>query len=762
MTEPCITFESSNGRELLLTGTHYDVTIEGLMATTTISQYYTNPHKENIEAVYTFPMHPDAVLLDLDVRINERQLRGTITEKREAEARYEEAIDEGNRAIMVEKSSEGIYTVSIANILHGDRITVQIRYTQLLEWRQDKVKWTLPTTIAPKYGDPVKLGLDDVTMPEVTLFAENRFALRMVVKGILAESRIAAPSHQVVLERSGKQTNITLADETDFMNKDLVFTFATDKSREERSFALLGKEREGYAAIASFYPSFGEEQSKAAKSVTFVIDCSGSMSGVSIARARTALMKALNLLDEEDSFNIVKFGSDHTLLFDEEVAATQANLDIAKSFVGSLDANMGGTDMESALSSAYKAHRNDADKLAYLFLITDGEIYDHRGVIANAKKSEMAHYVVGVGYASDDALLRRLAKETRGSFESIDPNEKMDEYILNLFKKIDLPKAEAIEVKWSATSSYESVPNVLFDGDTFYAYACFDEKPHGDVTLNYKLENGQRYSMQTSYTMVEDENPSVIAKIVVAEEIKKLSTEIYKDYYIDTESEAAQKIVALSTEYQLFSELTNYILVDEIAETEKPDELPRTQKVESMMVDTGDLLSVPTFMKKPTVEFSLNSRDVLPSQASFWDPVVFDDVNISYDHGVLHNVISKVAKITKRLINRVDEDIEFERAADEFLMESFIYNMEEEKLKSALLSLQLWYERYQRLPRKQNEIELLGLGDELVALFKGENIREMMQLFIEESLERLNDTSFLDEKFVTYLKEKYESLELPI
>jgi hypothetical protein len=43
MTESHFTFETNDGRELLLEGVHYDVQIDGLMAKTTIAQHYSNP-----------------------------------------------------------------------------------------------------------------------------------------------------------------------------------------------------------------------------------------------------------------------------------------------------------------------------------------------------------------------------------------------------------------------------------------------------------------------------------------------------------------------------------------------------------------------------------------------------------------------------------------------------------------------------------------------------------------------------------------------
>ena len=191
-----ITFESISGEPLLFGGANYDIAVEGLMATCTITQYYINSSDNNIEAIYTFPMDPGAVLLGIEVTINDRKLKGTITKRQEAEAQYEKAIDEGNRAIMVEKHSAGLYSVNITNIMPKDKILIAIEYTQLLEWRGDRVRYSIPT-VAEKYGNPAALDLDDVSNLITSLFAKNHFTLSMKVEGVLAQGTIQAPSQKI-------------------------------------------------------------------------------------------------------------------------------------------------------------------------------------------------------------------------------------------------------------------------------------------------------------------------------------------------------------------------------------------------------------------------------------------------------------------------------------------------------------------------------------------------------------------------------------
>ena len=73
-----------------------------------IKQIFSNQTDINIEAVYTFPLPYGAILTDLIVTIDDREFRGKVTPKKQAEQNYEEAISEGDGAFMLEQSDNGI------------------------------------------------------------------------------------------------------------------------------------------------------------------------------------------------------------------------------------------------------------------------------------------------------------------------------------------------------------------------------------------------------------------------------------------------------------------------------------------------------------------------------------------------------------------------------------------------------------------------------------------------------------------------------
>ena len=91
------------GETIALQSVNVEVAFNNLLCTTSMSQVYKNQEKNPIEAVYTFPLASRAVLLGLDVVIGGRTLQGVVVEKSSAEEQYEEAITDGNTAIMLEQ-----------------------------------------------------------------------------------------------------------------------------------------------------------------------------------------------------------------------------------------------------------------------------------------------------------------------------------------------------------------------------------------------------------------------------------------------------------------------------------------------------------------------------------------------------------------------------------------------------------------------------------------------------------------------------------
>ena len=142
-----------------LESVHVSGRLSGLVAQIKVRQVYKNWTEFNIECVYTFPMAWQSVLLGMRVELNGNRLSGMVKLKKTAQAEYEDAIDNGDLPVMLERAGKDLYTANIGNIQPGDEVVIELDYAQILKTEDGAIRFSLPTTIAPRYGEAEDAGL---------------------------------------------------------------------------------------------------------------------------------------------------------------------------------------------------------------------------------------------------------------------------------------------------------------------------------------------------------------------------------------------------------------------------------------------------------------------------------------------------------------------------------------------------------------------------------------------------------------------------
>ena len=550
------------GERIALCDVAVSAVLQDLLAEVTVSQTYRNDEATNIEAVYTFPLPLDAVLLDLTVEIGARHLKGTVVEKRQAEERYEDALQAGDAAVMLEEAEPGLYTMNVGNVLPQEVVKITFRYAMLYRWAGERLRFFLPTTIAPRYG---RSHFAPHQTPEVSLTVENRFSLRVEVCGALREAQFVCPSHEVALHREQDKVVISLAQERAVMDRDFVLNVKA--AQAARSFVLCGQDGEGIAAMASFQPFFPGLQQPHPLNLAIVVDCSGSMSGESMVQAKQALEGILESMQPHDCVTMVAFGSTTKVFANHALPCTQKNLARARRFANALDADLGGTEIGAALQEAYAIL--GTEEPADVFLITDGEVYDWQTVVRAAKQSGHRVFTVGVGSAVSEAFMRELAASTGGACELVSPCEGMAERVLRHFERMRAPRARRAVIRWpeGAQGAVPAKLGAVYEGDTVIACAQFDATAlNGAVALEVETEQGEVTTLELPLAASASAQPehSTVARLAAAERLKTLD-------------KAAGTETALR--YQLVSPWSNWLVIAERAEGEKAQDMPALRKV---------------------------------------------------------------------------------------------------------------------------------------------------------------------------------------
>src|SRR4051812_6913511 len=83
--------------------TDVDAEVSGFLARVTVTQRFSNPSAEPVEAVYTFPLPSEAAVDRMTMKVGDRVVSGKIKRREEARAIYDAARDAGQVASLLDQ-----------------------------------------------------------------------------------------------------------------------------------------------------------------------------------------------------------------------------------------------------------------------------------------------------------------------------------------------------------------------------------------------------------------------------------------------------------------------------------------------------------------------------------------------------------------------------------------------------------------------------------------------------------------------------------
>jgi Mg-chelatase subunit ChlD len=242
-------------------------------------------------------------------------------------------------------------------------------------------------------------------------------AVRLALPGGLV--RVESPSHPIRVTWQDTQATVTLAHEEVALDRDFVLT--AEASGLDSPRAWVEQDDDGRHAIAlAFRPRLPVATVPA--EILFVVDRSGSMGGPSIDEVRKALGLCLRSMTPGCKFNIVGFGSSFEALFPSSRSYDDASLRAASAHVGSLQADLGGTEILEPLRFALESPR-DHGLTRQIVVLTDGQVTNTDAVLALVAEhsGEARIFTFGIGHGASHHLVRGLARAAGGHAEHISP-----------------------------------------------------------------------------------------------------------------------------------------------------------------------------------------------------------------------------------------------------------------------------------------------------------------------------------------------------
>jgi Ca-activated chloride channel family protein len=89
----------------------------------------------------------------MKMTIGKLTILAKIQERKEARRQYEEAKQQGKSASLLEQQRPNVFQMNVANILPGDVIQVELKYTELLIPTDGIYEFVYPTVVGPRYSN---------------------------------------------------------------------------------------------------------------------------------------------------------------------------------------------------------------------------------------------------------------------------------------------------------------------------------------------------------------------------------------------------------------------------------------------------------------------------------------------------------------------------------------------------------------------------------------------------------------------------------
>jgi len=634
----------------VLLNTDISGSVNGLIASINVKQTFQNNVDGWVNGRYVFPLPEGAAVDSFRMRIGDRVINGLIKEKQQAEREFKAAKKSGKKAGLLKQHRPNMFSIAVANIGPNEEVVTELTFVNKVHFEDNVFSLRLPTTITPRYipGDEMQKALDeqireaveeaknvevnsvsgwasnttrvndanDITPPQTNSIgnqASHNFSLTLSVNPGLNLQSLDSKTHQVSSNYlSGSNVEVVLANGLEKMDSDLVLEWQATIGETPQAAFFQQKFNNAYYSMLMVTPPQVDTNLSLRRDVTFVIDSSGSMSGVSMRQAKQALHTGLDSLSPYDKFNIIEFDDVYTSLFTKSESVSQQTLAQAHKMVDGLNAD-GGTELLEPLKHALNKE-TDSNYLSQVIFITDGSIGNESELFSMIKSDikDARLFTVGIGSAPNTFFMTKAAEFGRGTSTIINDLSQVKKKMDDLFAKITSPVMRDIAIKWPEADNVEAYPSKvpdLYSGQPLTVIVK-SATPITKAEISGQLVNtpwNQSLTLKSENQTQTDNLDTVWARQKVAALMDLLRTNVR------SLEETKADVVNLGIEHTIITRYTAFIAVEE--KRSKPEEVVAKDKAVPNLMPKGNTMPAPQTATPSTLLMLLGLFLVLMSLA---------------------------------------------------------------------------------------------------------------------------------------------------
>ncbi len=597
--------------QLPLKSTSAIVTISGVIADVKVTQVYENEGKRSLEAIYVFPASTKAAVYGMTMTIGERIIHAKVQTRDEARREYELAKKQGKSTSLLEQQRPNVFQMNVANILPGDLIRVELRYTELLVPTDRIYEFVYPTVVGPRYSNkPVDSASSSEKWIQNPYLHQGKpptysFNIAVDIAAGLPIQDITSPSHEVHIHYdSSSRASVKLDGSEKYGgNRDYILKYRLSGKKIESGLLLYQGEEENFFLMMLQPPKRVDVEQIPPREYIFIVDVSGSMHGFPLDISKKLLKDLIGKLRPTDAFNVLLFAGGSTVLSEHSLPATSEHIRSAVHMI-ERQRGGGGTNLLPALKRVLTIPKTEGYSRT-IIIATDGYVSVEKEAfdLIRSHLGDANMFPFGIGSSVNRYIIEGMARAGMGEPFVITKPEEAPATAEGFRKLIQSPLLNSISVDFAGFDAYDieptGIPDVFADRPVI-VFGKWRGMPRGKIMVKGITGDGTYTSTIDMGKVKPLESNSALRYLWARYRISVLS-----DYNrLRPDDERIQEVTNLGLKYNLLTAYTSFVAIDtqvrnkdgELTTVKQP--LPLPQGVSDYAVGRGALPSARKLSQK--------------------------------------------------------------------------------------------------------------------------------------------------------------------
>uniref|UniRef100_A0A8C7TQD3 Inter-alpha-trypsin inhibitor heavy chain H3 n=1 Tax=Oncorhynchus mykiss TaxID=8022 RepID=A0A8C7TQD3_ONCMY len=429
-----------------------DCKVASRFAHTVITSSALNKANSSQEVFFEVDLPKTAFITNFSMSIEGQTYTGEVKEKEKAKKQYQKAVSTGQTAGLVKASGRKMekFTVSV-NIAANSNVTFILTHEELLQRKLGQ--YEIMTRVKPKQLVQHFEIVADIYEPQGIAFLEayGTFISNELLP--LVEKTVSDKKAHISFCPTLDQQRKCLGCEGTLIDGDFFIKYDVNRAETIGDIQIVN----GYF-VHFFAPS---DLPRVPKNVVFVIDRSGSMSGIKMKQTKEAMLAILNDLAEDDYFGIVLFDSSISTWKESLTKATKENVSKAQQFIQGITVS-GTTNINDAVMKAVDMiMKGKRDKkvpersVSMVILMTDGMPNSGESSVPQIQENvllamggNMTLFCLGFGDDVDYSFLDVMSRQNKGLARRIYEGSDATVQLQGFYEEVASPLLSEVDLRY--------------------------------------------------------------------------------------------------------------------------------------------------------------------------------------------------------------------------------------------------------------------------------------------------------------------------